>query len=331
MNSDGSWSSHVAVEGESEPNPAHPSPFEKTMSYKGRAFVESMQWLRGSMETLSEKLGEISDDIEKDVDKEEIEQEIKRVFREVFTYRDSAEGSPPMVQGSVVEASMPSPPSEIAPIMTQQPTPAQAEVSSNDTFSQSVAIVEGLPDPPPPPGTPTVLNKTLVVTTDRPILGDGVPDWIRQRVTEEDQILVPIESSMYTTVEECRDDLESKLVGEAKKVLDSYVLRGVSSDSIPELTSSFIRDKLIDQQSEFDNFQERPSGSFHQLWVRMDIDKKELAQIREWERAVVTQERVWRLGGLSFAVLGSIAGLSGVVNLFSRREQYKSQKKQEVA
>lgn len=182
-------------------------------------------------------------------------------------------------------------------------TAAQGEVDQDATDFEQIA------------STPSV---------DVPILGVGVPEWVRVRVIEGDRILVPIESSMHSSLAECRDELKAKLPREVKQILDMHVLKNESSDLIPELTDQYIRDKLVDHTLEFDNYQERPSGNFHQLWVRMDVEKKEIEQIRDWEREIVTQERVWELGGLSAVAIGSLAGLSGIVSLLSRREQKKN-------
>lgn len=159
---------------------------------------------------------------------------------------------------------------------------------------------------------------------DVPVLGDGIPEWIRQRVIDEDRILIPMESSMHGSLEECRSELAAKLTSEVRKVIDDHVLHRVSADSLDGLTPEYIHEHLIDRSKEFDNYQERPSGNFHQLWVRLDIDKKEIAQIREWERELTTTKRVWILSGLSLGFLGAFAGLSEVFKWMSSRERRRT-------
>lgn len=163
---------------------------------------------------------------------------------------------------------------------------------------------------------------------DLPVLGDGTPAWIRQRLISDNRVQVPIESSMHGTLEECREELAAKLPGEVKKIIDEYVLKNVSANSIPNLTPQYIKDMLIDDAVEFDNYQERPSGNFHQLWVRLDIDKDEIHQIRDWEREATTTSRVWVLSGLSLAFLGSFAGLSEVFKFLSSRERNRNRSRQ---
>jgi len=274
---------------------------------RSQSFVESMHWLNRSMEVIGEKFNHLSKEGAESIDKDQLRKEIKEALNQVF-------------------------------VDSRNETPAsQGEIDSPQDIVITLNAVDAASVVPPTPPSPPVANtlpetiddghssqhRVVVIAGDRPILGEGVPDWIRQPITSESRILLPIESSMHSTIEECQEDLNGKLVDEAKRLLDMHVLQRVNADSIPELTPEFIREKLINREGEFDNFQERPSGTFHQLWVRMDIDEKELAQIRDWERTVVTQKRVTTLGGVAGGVLGALAGISGVVGLLSRREKNK--------
>jgi len=179
-------------------------------------------------------------------------------------------------------------------------------VGESDSDNRSTAMAEVTPD-----------SKAF----DVPVLGEDVPNWISQRVVEGNRIIVPIESSLHATLDECRSELASRLPTEVKKIVDDYVLKQVSADDIPGLTPEYIKEKLIDPSIEFDNYQERPSGNFHQLWVKLDIHPNELKRIRDWEREILSTTRVWMLGGLSLAFLGSFAGLSEVFKFLSTRDQ----------
>jgi ribosomal protein S20 len=254
-----------------------------------------MRWLNRSVDALGEKLKKISEKIENTEDKAIVEDEIKKAFREAFVHEQTAHEQ---AQEALAQAQQ-----------ALDHAASQGEVDQNATDFEQIASTSHV---------------------DLPILGEGVPDWVRIRVIEGDRILVPIGSSMESSLGKCREDLNAKLPREVKEILDLHVLKDASSDSIAELTDQYIRDKLVDRTLEFDNYQERPSGNFHQLWVRMDVEKKEMEQIRDWEREIVTQDRVWNLGGLSAIAIGSLAGLSGIVSLLSRREQKKIQQRRAV-
>jgi hypothetical protein len=230
---------------------------------KKQTLSDSMRWLNQSIDSLSEKLNQISKKLENTQDQALVEAEIKRAFREAFVGEVSADEAP--------------------------------EVSGD--------------------------SKAF----DQPILGEDVPEWIRQRVVERDRLLIPIESSLHGTLEECREELDTKLPQEVKNLIDEHVLKTVSADDIPGLTSEYIAKNLIDPAAKYDNYQERPSGNFHQMWVRLSIDKPKLEQIREWERQIITSVRVWLVGGLSLAFLGTFAGCSKVIRFLSSRETIRTQ------
>ncbi len=239
-----------------------------TEQTKKQPLSDSMRWINQSIDSLSEKLNQISKKLENTQDQALVEAEIKRAFREAFVGESSS--------------------SDVA------------EVSED--------------------------SKSF----DLPVLGEGIPEWIRQRVVERDRLLIPIESSLHGTLEECRAELDSKLPQEVKKLIDEYVLQTVSADDIPGLTPEYIAETLIDPAAKYDNYQERPSGNFHQMWVRLSIDKSKLEQIREWEREIITSVRVWLLGGLSLAFLGTFAGCSKVIQFLSTREHARRQLRQNV-
>lgn len=287
----------------------------KGMNFRSRAFTDSVKWLNQSMESLSERLHQISEEIEDETDKDVVETKIKKAFREAFVHSDLEEPNTDLQDSKVIVINNHGPDGPQDTVV--------AEVASDDAIPPAIADSLQPPAAPNPPNANSS-HEDGVFTTDRPILGEGVPDWIRQRIVESDRVMIPIESSMHSTLEECKDEIQSKLPEEVRNVLDVHVLKRVPASSIPELTDAYIRENLVDRTAEFDNYQERPSGVFHQVWVKMVADKKRLDQIHEWEREILTQERVWHLGGLSGAVLGSLAGFSGIVNWLSRRERKRS-------
>jgi hypothetical protein len=239
-----------------------------TEKNKKQSLSDSMRWLNQSIDSLSEKLNQISKKLENTQDQALVEAEIKRAFRDAFV---------------------------------------------GETSSGNVAEVNGDSE-----------------AFDLPVLGEGIPEWIRQKVVERDRLLIPIESSLHGTLEECREELDAKLPQEVKKLIDEYVLETVSAEDIPGLTPEYIAETLIDPSAKYDNYQERPSGNFHQMWVRLSIDKSKLEQIREWEREIITSVRVWLLGGLSLAFLGTFAGCSKVIQFLSTREHARRQLRQNV-
>jgi hypothetical protein len=286
---------------------------------------DSMKWIAQSMDSLEEKLDQISDNLENMQDKEIVEAEIKKAFREAFigdfelgqTDEDSAKKAKTTPESRKVKSN------------NTAKARKGAQAKNNDKAVSDSAAAEIVGDPKEFEGLNTS-EPSIGADVDLPVLGGNAPGWIHQRVIEEDRIVIPIESSMHATLEECRQELDEKLPEEVRKVLDSHVLNLAHSSEISELTSEYIRQALIDDSVEYDNYQERPSGNFHQLWVRLQIGKDEIDKIRAWERQVTTVSRVWTLAGFTLAFLGSFAGLSEVFKFLSKRERNRKHARQSV-
>lgn len=277
-----SGSSGTNIEGMSESsNGSDISKVSDADKTRKQSLSDSMRWLNQSIDSLSEKLNQISKKLENTQDQAMVEAEIKKAFRDAFV-------------GEIGSG--------------------DAEVSGDSKAFDRLATA----------------NTNGVSDIDRPVLGDGIPEWIRQRVVERDRLLIPIESSLHGTLEECREELDAKLPEEVRKLIDAHVLKQVSADDLPGLTTEYINGTLIDPTAQFDNYQERPSGNFHQMWVRLSMDKPKLDQIREWEREKTTSVRVWLLGGMSLVFLGTFAGCSKVIQFLSNREQIRNQMRSTV-
>ena len=85
------------------------------------------------------------------------------------------------------------------------------------------------------------------------------------------------------------------------------------------LTEAYIREHFL-ARSEFDNVQERPSGTYHQLWVLLDIDQQQLSFLKHWERQFVGEERAVMVVFTTISIVPFIAAFSLIVGFFAERE-----------
>ena len=97
--------------------------------------------------------------------------------------------------------------------------------------------------------------------------------------------------------------------------------------SIPELNVDYISSQLIKRDDktgkdiEYDLILDRPSGTYHQLWKLVQIGPNQLQEIKRWERAAATHQRVQRLGGALGSTLGLLAVVSGATGLVAKRQR----------
>jgi hypothetical protein len=73
------------------------------------------------------------------------------------------------------------------------------------------------------------------------------------------------------------------------------------------LNVTWIREKLLDLNSEYDAILSRPAGTYHQLWVRLKIDEEARATIGEWIRRSETK---WRASVVGMVGAGMVVCLS---------------------
>jgi len=100
-------------------------------------------------------------------------------------------------------------------------------------------------------------------------------------------------------------------------------LENSSSHSLPELTQEYVEKYWVNSNQSFDNVQDRPSGTYHQLWLGLHISSDQLKMVREWEKHLIRDRRTKQAGILGGIGVGAITILSGLVGLMARREKAK--------
>jgi hypothetical protein len=152
-------------------------------------------------------------------------------------------------------------------------------------------------------------------------LSERAPSWIRDRIVSDEVVRLPIESSLFLTPEECRDDLDERLVEIVHAAIREHVLTSPELVKLSNLTKEYIQNHLIRPGVEFDNVMERPSGVYHQLWKLIQIGPEQLAEIKSWERREISHGRIQELGAGAIAALTLLSGISAGVHLLAKREQ----------
>jgi hypothetical protein len=105
--------------------------------------------------------------------------------------------------------------------------------------------------------------------------------------------------------------------------LNNHVLENASALLLPQLTQEYVDKYWVVASQTFDNVQDRPSGTYHQLWIGLHISADQLKKVREWERHRVRESRTKQVGVLGVAGVAAITILSGFVGVLARREKAK--------
>ncbi len=191
-----------------------------------------------------------------------------------------------------------------APATPETPVAVQAEVDSNENFS-------------------SVAGNSLGDTAPLPVLNGSTPDWVKKGLVLGDEHSFAISSTLLPDLDQCRDDLKSRMMSDVQVYLDKHVLEFTSSYRLPELTQEYVEKYWVKKGQEFDNIQDRPSGTYHQLWIGLHISSEQLTKIRTWEKQSVREQRTKKAGVLGGVGVFAITILSGAVGLLARREKAK--------
>jgi len=208
-----------------------------------------------------------------------------------------APATPPAVNDS---PSATTPPAAPLPV-------AQAEIGNTESFD-------------------SLSGDTVGETAPLPVLGSKTPDWVKKGLVLGDEHSLAISSTLMPELEQCREDLKNRMMSEVRMYLNKHVLEYSDATKLPELTQEYVEKYWIKKGQEFDNVQDRPSGTYHQLWIGLHISSEQLTKIREWEKHNVRELRMKKVGVFGGLGVFTVTLLSGAVGLLARREKAKLKK-----
>lgn len=221
----------------------------------------------------------------------------------------------------------PSPPG--SPVVTPEPAapapaaPAPATPAPTTTPTVSAEVSEGDSLDSIPKDTPVEI---VPEQPSKKLLGDNTPDWVKKGLLLGDEHSFAISSSLFSDVEQCREDLQSRMMAEVQAYLDKHVLTEARAEQLSKLTRDYVDKFWINQKQEFDNVQDRDNVTYHQLWIGLHISADQLKMVREWEKEWLRERRTKQAGVLGGIGIASITVLSGLVGVLARREKTKLKK-----
>jgi hypothetical protein len=187
----------------------------------------------------------------------------------------------------------------------------QAEIGENESFDSVPKDESGHE------------NSVSSELNAKKLLGEDTPEWVKKGLVLGDEHRLAISSSLLPDVEQCREDLKSRMMIEVRSYLDKHVLEKSSAYQLAELTQEYVEKYWVNPAQTFDNVQDRPSGTYHQLWIGLHISADQLKKVREWEMNSFREKRLKQVGIIGGAGIATITLLSGLVGVLARREKAK--------
>ena len=295
---------------------------------------QSLEWMTKSLMRVAEILDEVSSTLDPNATEEQISRDVKQAMREAFAEFSTWPGGPTESSASDnTSKSLPFIGSSKA-ASTSGKNSGVGEVSSNEEIKR---LDEKNPNRSNSTETLTRLPKTSSRTKpyavgdnklplsqlDNPIWDVNAPAWVRDNVVDDEYLRIAIESSVESSLDECRLSMDQQSREQVLKLIDTHVLRHSSSSEIPELTDAFIKAEILKSEPEYDLVLDRPSGTYHQLWKLVSIGPDAMHKIRRWDRETATRNRVTQTVSITFASIGVLAVASGISGMIARRQTNK--------
>lgn len=298
---------------------------------------QSLEWMTKSLMRVAEKLDEVSSTLDPNATEEQISRDVKQAMREAFAEFSTWPGGP-------TEKSTKSGDDGVRGIPEGQSTQKKSlqvvgEVSSNEEvlsvqsngISSRIMSSSGNTQS----GKKVTEAKTTSDSSGRgetssdrsldntPIWDANAPAWVRDSVIDREYVRVAIESSVESSLEECRTALQQQAYEQVLDVLDKHVLQYTKARWIPELNEEFVMKELLNQETEYDLVLDRPSGTYHQLFRLLNIGPDAMHKMKRWDRESATLSRVQQAVTTTLGSIGLLALASGVTGWVSRRETSK--------
>ena len=308
---------------------------------------QSLEWMTKSLMRVAEKLDEVSSTLDPNATEEQISRDVKQAMREAFAEFSTWPGGP-------TEKSTKSGVDGVRGVPAGESTQKRSlqgvgEVSSDEEIlsvesngiasrimsgganvqgrkelgvrkEESKNEVEAKTTSEPSIRSETSLDRSL---DQAPIWDTNAPAWVRDRVIDREYVRVAIESSVESSLEECRAAMQQQAYAQVLDVLDAHVLQYSKARSIPELNEEFVMKELFKQETEYDLVLDRPSGTYHQLYRLLSIGPDAMYKMKRWDRESAMRSRVKQAVGTTVGSLGLLAFASGITGWVSRRESSK--------
>jgi hypothetical protein len=209
---------------------------------------------------------------------------------------------------------------------SELPLVSQAEIHADESLeplasaASNVSATEAISSA----SSSTTTSSTAVTREASPnLLNSETPDWVKDGLVLGESHRLAISSSLLPDLEQCEEDLKSRMMWEVRSYLDKHVLTHSNASQLSELTPEYVEKYWVVPNRVFDNVQDRPSGTYHQKWIELQLSAEQLDKVRSWERTNQRERRTKQIGLLGGAGIAGIALFSGLIGLLARREKAK--------
>ncbi len=143
----------------------------------------------------------------------------------------------------------------------------------------------------------------------QPLLPEDHPEWVAQvDRLDGDVHRIAVATELQNSIAECRAKLDDALLDGTRRYIDEHLTGNQKvASKLPNLNVAWIRASLLKSDVEYDAEIVRPSDTYHQLWVQLEIGRQERETIQKWIQQLETTRRA---GVIAFVVGGLVVCFS---------------------
>ena len=205
-------------------------------------------------------------------------------------------------------------------------TTAVHSISEIETMSSTVAVE--------PKSQPTNINAEFSTTSDlrldensagnglrsQPLLPNDHPEWVAQVDRVDGEVhRISVATELSNSVKECRAKLDDALLEGTRRYIDEHLADNQKvASKLASLNTAWIRAKLLKSDLEYDAEIVRPSDTYHQLWVQLEIGRQDRETIQKWIQQLETTRRVGVVAFVAGGLVLCLSALNAGFRMFSK-------------
>jgi GTP cyclohydrolase II len=174
--------------------------------------------------------------------------------------------------------------------------------SSRRLFAEEDIVVKGQANSD---GTEPTISAALLYSPEK-------PDWVVSPESTDGKVhRIAVSTDLLASEEECREQLDTAILEAARRYANEHVLADSVAGKLHDLNVAWVRENWLVPNRQWATILDRPSGTYYQLWVQLEIFQEDREKIRSWYSELETR----RKSLLCIVICLSVGVLAGALNM----------------
>jgi len=158
----------------------------------------------------------------------------------------------------------------------------------------------------------TTSDSEAPAMTSEPMMPADKPEWVATIDSLEGSVhRLSVSTELLESPEACRAQLDETLLAATRRYIVKNLIEDQAAELLPALTIAWVREHWLVPDREWEAVLTRPSGTYYQLWVELEIFPEDRELIKKWYKELETRRRSL----LCLILCLCVGGTAGVANL----------------